>query len=150
MPRDIFLDAGAWIAINDAGDQYHAAASEFYRQISRERRPLVTTNLVLAEFYRLILYGASYHSAIRFLDAVDRSVDAGWLRSVYSSPDLEADARQILRQYDDQKLSYTDAVSFVVMRRLDISVAFTFCSLAWYNSPDKRRLIKYADRPKGC
>lgn len=126
MPHDLFLDTGAWIAINDAGDQYHAAASEFYRQISRERRPLVTTNLVLAESYRLILYTAGYRSAIRFLDVCDRSNEAGRLRLVYSSPDLETDARQILHQYDDQTFSYTDAVSFAVMRRLDISDAFAF------------------------
>ena len=126
MPRDIFLDAGAWIAINDAGDQHHAAASEFYRHISRERRPLVTTNLVLAESYRLILYAAGHRSAIRFLDAMERSVQVGRLQLVYSSPGLEADARQILRQYDDQMFSYTDAVSFAVMRHLGITDAFAF------------------------
>lgn len=126
MPADIFVDTGGWIAISDTADHYHAPASAFYRRISRERRRLVSTNLVVAETYRLVLYTAGYRSAIRFLAAIERGVEVDRLRLVYSSPDVEVDARQILRQYDDQTFSYTDAVSFAVMRALGLADAFAF------------------------
>ncbi len=39
---------------------------------------------------------------------------------------LEMQARDILRRYDDQTFSYTDAVSFAVMEHLGILEAFAF------------------------
>jgi predicted nucleic acid-binding protein len=38
----------------------------------------------------------------------------------------EARAQQILLQYDDKDFSLADAISFAVMERLDIRLAFTF------------------------
>ena len=45
---------------------------------------------------------------------------------VWSSPDLEDQARQILRKYDDQDFSYVDAVSFALMQEIKITEAFAF------------------------
>jgi len=45
---------------------------------------------------------------------------------VYSNPDIEAQAEAILRHYSDQDFSYTDAVSFAVMRQRGIAEAFAF------------------------
>ncbi len=39
---------------------------------------------------------------------------------------IEETAESILRQYQDQDFSYTDAVSFVVMKQYGITEAFSF------------------------
>jgi len=39
---------------------------------------------------------------------------------------LEDRAESILLQYQDQNFSYTDAVSFVVMKQYEITEAFSF------------------------
>ena len=57
MTRELFTDAGAWIALNDRGDKYYPVAVDFYQRLLRERRPLVTTNLVIAEAYIAIRRG---------------------------------------------------------------------------------------------
>ncbi len=123
MRRELFVDTGAWIAINDRSDEHHASAVSFYRGLLQERRLLVTTNLVIAEAYVAIRRAGGYQPAIRFLDSIRQS---SRLTKVYSDAVLEAEADKLLRQYTDQDFSLTDAVSFVVMRQRGISEAFTF------------------------
>ncbi len=48
------------------------------------------------------------------------------IKKAYSGEDIEEEAEGILRKYSDQDFSYTDSVSFVVMRRLKIKKAFCF------------------------
>lgn len=126
MAYEIFVDTGAWYAINDEGDNLHSIASEFYQQLSQTFRPLVTTNLVIAESQRLLLYNGGYQTAIQFLDSLSDATQQGRLQIVYSSPSLEIEAKHILIQYSDQVFTYTDAVSFAVMQQLAITDAFAF------------------------
>ena len=49
-----------------------------------------------------------------------------YLTIIYSEQTLEAAAKDLLRQFNDQSFSYTDAVSFAVMRQRKIADAFAF------------------------
>jgi len=46
--------------------------------------------------------------------------------TLYSNENIETEAEEILVKYVDQDFSYTDAVSFVIMRRQKIRRAFCF------------------------
>ena len=123
MEREIFVDAGAWIAASDSRDKYHKPASEHFMRILAEDWVLVTTNLVAAEAYIIIRRTGGHAPAMRFLRSIRESAR---LRRVYSDAALEAKAEQILDQYTDQDFSYADAVSFVVMQARGIEQAFAF------------------------
>jgi predicted nucleic acid-binding protein len=125
VASEIFVDASAWIAIINRRDEHHAAAIALYERLLRERRPLVTTNLVIAEAYVMIRRHTGYQPAIGFLDSIRQT---SRLLKVYSDATLEAEAEEILRRYADQDFSLADAVSFVVMRRRKITEAFAFDS----------------------
>jgi predicted nucleic acid-binding protein len=125
MTRAVFVDAGGWIALNDRGDQYYPAAVSHYQRLLRDRRPLVTTNLMIAEAYIVIRKAGGYQPAMRFLDSVRQS---SRLARIYSDAALEAEAEKILRRYSDQDFSLADAVSFAVMQQRGITEAFTFDS----------------------
>ncbi|MEJ5199995.1 MAG: PIN domain-containing protein, partial [Anaerolineae bacterium] len=114
---------GAWIAVINRRDEYHVEAAAFYERLLREKRPLVTTNLVIAEAYAMIRRYTGYRPAIGFLDSIRQS---SRLTKVYANAELELEAEMLLRRYADQDFSLTDAVSFVVMRQRDIAEAFTF------------------------
>src|SRR5271155_2245260 len=62
-PRRAFVDSGGWIALASADDQHHGAADAVFREAARERVRLVTTNLVLAEVHRFILFRAGVRAA---------------------------------------------------------------------------------------
>ena len=117
------MDAGAWIALNDRGDRYYPAAVSYYQRVLRDRHPLVTTNLVIAEAYIAIRRAGGHQPAFRFLDSMRQS---SRLTKIYSDAILEADAEALLRRYVDQSFSLADAVSFVVMRQRSIREAFAF------------------------
>ncbi len=121
--KTLFVDTGAWLAVIDPKDQYHQPASVFYRQVLRAHRHLITTNLVVAETYVNLRRSLSHAAAIGFLDTIEQSLR---IECAWSRPDLEDQARQILRQYADQDFSYVDAVSFALMREMEITEAFAF------------------------
>ena len=125
MTREVFVDAVAWVAVVDRGDTHHEAAVAFHRRMMKERRPFVTTNLVIAEAHALILRYGGYRAAMSFLASVR---PAPRLVKVFADEALEAEAESILASYADQDFSVADAVSFAVMRQRQIEEAFTFDS----------------------
>lgn len=123
MSTELFVDAGAWIALADADDQYHQCAAQAYPELLRRYRRLVTTNLAIAEAYIVIRRALGHTAAMAFLDGLSASPR---IEKVYSDPTLEVEAEHILRQYADQDFSYVDAVSFVLMRHRGLTNAFAF------------------------
>lgn len=123
MPRNVFVDTGVWVAIGDRRDRHHTAAVASYKRLANDRCLLTTTNLVVAEAYALILPRAGRLQALHLLDVVRQ---AGRLSRVYADAALEAQAEAILRRYNDQDFSLTDAVSFAVMDEGGIKEAFAF------------------------
>jgi predicted nucleic acid-binding protein len=125
MSREVFVDAGAWIAVSDVRDKYHPAAREEYSRLINDRRTFVTTNLVIAEAYIIIRRTGEHAQAIRLLHSLRGSPR---LHKVWSDARLESLAEDILERHADQDFSFADAVSFVVMREQGIKEAFTFDS----------------------
>jgi predicted nucleic acid-binding protein len=123
MRGEIFVDTGAWIAISDQRDQHYAIAVRLYPRLLEQYRTLVTTNLVIAEAYVMIRRAGGHQPAMRFLDSIRRS---SRILKIYSDEALEEQAEDILRRYEDQDFSFTDAVSFAVMGQRGIAEAFAF------------------------
>jgi uncharacterized protein len=118
----VFADTGAWFALVDQSDNHHMDAVAVYSQLLQSCT-LLTTNLVVAETYTLILRALGQRAALRFLENITASPRVA---VVYSDARLESMAESILRKYHDQDFSYTDAVSFAAMRDRAINRAFTF------------------------
>ena len=123
MSTELFVDAGAWIALADADDQHHQLAAQAYPELLRRYRRLVTTNLVIAEAYIIIRQALGHRAAMAFLDGLSASPR---IEKVYSDPTLEMEAERILRQYADQDFSYVDAVGFALMHHRGLTDAFAF------------------------
>ncbi|HDQ71724.1 MAG TPA: PIN domain-containing protein [Chloroflexi bacterium] len=123
MTKALFVDTGAWLAILDPRDKYHGLATAFYQEALVLYPRLTLTNLVAAETYVSVLRNAGYHKALAFLDILEQSSS---IECVWSDRELEMQARDILRRYDDQAFSYTDAVSFALMEQMDLPEAFAF------------------------
>ena len=121
--EDIFVDTSAWIALADRDDTFHQKAASSFPPILRTFRNLITSNLTIAETYVLLLHELGHQPALRFLEKVKGSPR---IFKIYSTEDLESEAGEILIKYVDQDFSYTDAVSFTMMKRHKIKKAFCF------------------------
>lgn len=112
MAAELFVDTSGWFPIADPKDRSHDAMASALRDAVQRKRPIVTTNLVVAETHALIMRRFSPAAALTFLKEVVRAP----LVVVTSTPEhQEAAQREWLERYYDQDFSLTDAVSFSVM-----------------------------------
>ena len=118
----LFVDTGAWFALADKSDQHHNKAIKIYPDLLRNYQ-LLTTNLVIAETYILIRRAIGHQAGITFLKNIATSPR---VIKIYSDSVLEERAEDILRKYQDQDFSYTDAVSFAGMKQYGTIRAFSF------------------------
>ena len=126
-PSSLFIDTGAFVALSFSDDPNHRSALRYYALLQHSVK-LVTTLLVIAETYTWLRYRVRYSTALDFLDGVDAAVGRGTVGVVHSSPELHRKTLGVLRRFDDQDLSYTDAASIVVIEDLGIHDVFTFDS----------------------
>jgi predicted nucleic acid-binding protein len=119
----LFVDTGAWVALADHDDQYHRRAAAAYPELLRAYRPLVTTDLVVAETHIILRLGLGHGPAMAFLSNLRASA---CIERVWTTADLQSEAEAILGRYADQDFSLTDAVSFALMRRRGLRTAFAF------------------------
>ena len=119
----VLVDSGAWIALVRLGDQYHSEADRLFRRAAVLRIPLVTTNLIIAEVHRFILFHVGVRAAALLLERIDASQ---LLTTEFATAAHHASARRWIDRLSDQVLSYTDAVSFAVMEATRCTAAMSF------------------------
>jgi len=119
----VLVDSGAWIALLRARDRHHEDADGSFRRALRERAELITTNLIVAEVHRFLLFHMGIRPAALFLERIDLSPQLG---IEYVSAVHHQRARQWLTRLSDQVISYTDAVSFAVMEESACTAAISF------------------------
>ena len=120
--RRVFVDSSVYLALLDTDDEHHLSAIQIVQQLAQERYRQFTTNVLLIESHALILSVLGRARAARFLRHMEESNTV--VIRVRAAD--EERAKQILFQYDDKDFSFADAISFAVMERLDIRLAFTF------------------------
>jgi predicted nucleic acid-binding protein len=119
----IFIDTGAFVARFIAKDQYHQKANRAWKSLEREKERLTTSNFVLDETLTLLARRTSYSFAAERGEAIFASSILAILRPEASD---EVAALALFRKLADQEVSFTDCVSFALMRRHRVTRAFTF------------------------
>ena len=119
----IYVDTGAFLARHLERDGHHEEARWAWAELKKRRRRCLTSNFVLDE--TLTLLGRSVSCAF----AAERA--ATWWGSnamVISRPEErdELAAIELFRKFADQGVSFTDCVSFALMKRHRVRTAFTF------------------------
>ena len=121
--RKLFVDSGPLVAAINPGDQHEEEARHGWKRIAGENLPLVSTEHVLDEVATAISRAQNPRRAARW---VRQQLDSGLIRWLSCGPEEWRAAADWLEQYSDQQISFTDALSFAMMRRLRMTEAFTF------------------------
>jgi predicted nucleic acid-binding protein len=119
---DVFMDSAGFLALWDAGDEHHIAAGRLQDELAGKRRRFVTSEYVVDETITLLLMRHSHAAAADFLDTVERSEA---LRLEWIGPERFSTGAALFRRHADKEWSFTDCVSFALMRELRIRDAFT-------------------------
>ena len=123
VPSALLVDSGAWIALLSARDQHHAEAEAMFRAAASRGTRLLTTNLILAEVHRFVLFRAGIRPAAHALDRIEAS---RLVAVQFATRAHHRGARAWLEKLGDQQISYTDAVSFSVMQETGCRTAMSF------------------------
>ena len=123
----LFIDSGAFIALIDEHDSLHQVTQAFYKALNK-RTSLITSLTVVSETYTWLRYHGSYDLASRFLGIIERSEETGDLKVILPDEETKSKTHAILKNYQDQDLSYSDAMSFVILESMGIDDVFSYDS----------------------
>jgi predicted nucleic acid-binding protein len=117
----VFVDTSVFCARYARLDAWHGTAVRLWREL--EGTSLVTTNHILEESLTLLARRVGYAFAANLASHVYASVE---LDVIYTTREEEQEALPFFRKFADQRVGFTDCISFAVMRRNGIRTAFTF------------------------
>jgi len=119
----IFVDTGAFLAKYIAKDEHHRASISPWYALEKSKERLFTTNFVLDETFTLLGRRTGYAFAAQKARAILSSSAITILRPGKYD---EIEAVKLFEKFADQSVSYTDCISFVLMRSNKIERVFTF------------------------
>lgn len=118
--RAAFVDTSAFYGLLDTTDQWHELAREGFAFLARRGGLLFTSDLVVAETYRLALHRCGRDVALDWLAAL------GDVNVLYHLPRMHEETVTLLTSSRRPLLTYTDAASIAAARGLGIGQVFTF------------------------
>jgi predicted nucleic acid-binding protein len=118
-----FVDTSAWLALNDKNDQYHNKAAAKSIEIKKHKIELITSEYIVDESITLIRYRVSHRAAVIFGDSL---ITSNIVRIIDVTGEDRIKAWEMFKKYEDKELSFTDCISFVLMKNLKLHKAFTF------------------------
>lgn len=124
--RKIFVDTSGWVAITDSKDKNHVAATKFMVEIAR-KSSLVITDYILDEAYTLLLMNAGHATTVKFKEKLDIMCQQGIVSIHWVDEATLNNSWAVFEKFNvDKRWSFTDCVSYAVMKELDITEVFTF------------------------
>lgn len=124
IPKRIFIDTSAFLALGDESDRHHEEAVLFRDQELLPRNyELITTSYILDETLTLIRSRLGIPASIEFSKKLRRSQI---VKVLSVSKEMEERAIDLFEHYDDKTFSFTDCVGFVVMEGMGVPEAFAF------------------------
>ncbi len=124
MAKSIFIDSGAFLALEDESDEHHEEAIRFRDlELLPGNYEFITTSYILDETLTLIRRRLGIPASI---DLSKKMRKSRIVKVLSVSKEVEEKAHDLFEKYDDKSFSFTDCISFVIMQDLGIQEAFTF------------------------
>ena len=119
----IFLDTGAFLGTYLERDQYHLQAVAAWQELKASSWRCFTSNFVLDETFTFLARRTSYAFAAERARSLLASKVLEILRP---EEETELQALAYFEKFADQQVSFTDCVSFALMKNRRIPRAFAF------------------------
>lgn len=122
----ILIDSSAFISLL-AADQYtHKQAIHFFDELKNQNARLYTSNLILSESYTWLLYKNGLKVAIGLENMIGMGENEGILEIFWIDDLLSRETWTYFVKFAEHKLSFTDAFSFLLVRKFRLDGIFTF------------------------
>ncbi|MFA6305339.1 MAG: PIN domain-containing protein [Candidatus Gracilibacteria bacterium] len=123
MIKKVFADSGFFIAVVNKEDGVHRLALSVLESFFKSGTEFVTTDYVLDEVFTWMRCKIKLpvSEVVRFAN----SLQVGQMSIVNINKNIFGKAFEMMVRYDDHFFSFTDCVSFAVMKELKIKDAVT-------------------------
>lgn len=122
MKYRLFIDTSAFFAIMIKSDRNHKIAMEIFKKIPAYYNS-ITSEPVLSETLTLLKRKFGIHIAGEFGDIIIQSPN---LDILYVDAYIFNKGMEILKKYWDQDFSFTDCLSFALLKKENIDKVFGF------------------------
>ena len=122
MARDLFIDTSGFFSLLVKRDAHHASAGRVLARAKSDKRRLLTTDYVLDETATLLKSRGEGRLAEPLFDRVFQSAAC---RVEWTDEERFAKLRPFFLKHSDQAWSFTDCLSFWIMRELELEEALT-------------------------
>jgi len=119
----VFVDTGYWLALELANDQNHAAALEHWQAVVADLPHMVTTSYVFDEVVTFFNSRGRHDKAIQ---VGARLLHSPSVELVQIDEALFYEGWALFQHRPDKDYSLTDCISFVVMNKHNLQLAYTF------------------------
>ena len=120
--KKIFVDTGAFLAKELAADQHHEEAVRLWNKYYAEGAAFYSSEHILDETMTLFARRTNASWAASWgKDVMGAGIE--WLNT---EPKDLVHAMDLMKKYADQAVSFTDCLSFVIMRKIGIRECFAF------------------------
>lgn len=120
--NQVFVDTSMFFALVNEKDQFHESALSIWQNLEKIGVVLITSNYILDETFTLIRLRRGLETVDQFRQRLPNQYEVKIARVTVSD---EAQAWDFFLN-DWKKLSFTDCVSFALMKRLKIVRAAAF------------------------
>lgn len=120
--EEVFVDADALIGLNDRFDAHHKTAIQISQRLEADNTPLITGTNIISEVTTLLSQRLGHAKAVDFLN----ELRSGTTRIVHPTELVVFEAEEIFRKQRSKNVSYSDCLSFAIMRDRGINLAFSF------------------------
>jgi uncharacterized protein len=120
--RAFFIDTGAFLAKEIAADQHHGQAVEFWNRILKEEPVIYSSEHVLDETATLLARRTSYAWSAEW----GRDVLGAGIHVLATEEGDLLEAFSLMKKFADQAVSFTDCISFVLMKKEGLRDVFAF------------------------
>ncbi len=122
MADEVFVDTSGFYSLLVQMEGMRRQATAFMAKAARERKRFITTDYVLDESATLLR--ARGHGTL--LDPLFETIEASSaVRVEWTTPQRFHETKAFCLQHSDKAWSFTDCLSFVVMRELELREALT-------------------------
>ncbi|MGI9301230.1 MAG: type II toxin-antitoxin system VapC family toxin [Gammaproteobacteria bacterium] len=122
MAAETFVDTSGFYAVLVKRDDQHEKASDLMRKAAEQRARFITTDYVLDETATLLKARGHTHLLKTFFDG---AVQSAACRVEWTDSDRFIETMSFFLKYADHGWSFTDCLSFRVMKSLRLQQALT-------------------------
>lgn len=126
MAEAVLIDTWGWLALGHRRDTRHREVKALYQKLQKKGARLYTTDYVLDEVITLLFRRESFAEAVRFMEGIFQTAQAGRLTVERVTSERFASAWELRKRFQDKpKISFTDLASMVIMREREIAKILT-------------------------